>query len=73
MSFYVQIEKTGATKARIEGESNESWFIYTKAGVYVKFTADLIPGIAFVVLNTPNDFMTVFNRYPDVIPTVSLI
>ena len=33
----------------------------------------MIPGIAFVLLNTPNDFIIDFNRYPESFPTVSII
>ena len=42
-------------------------------GVYVTFIAQMIPSIAFLVLNTPNDFISDFNRYPESFPTVSII
>ena len=33
----------------------------------------MLPSVAFVLLNTPNDFINDFNRYPEAFETVSLI
>ena len=48
-------------------------FPSTQKGLLVDFIADTIPGIAFVYVNRPTDFMIDFNKYPDNISHVSLI
>ena len=41
--------------------------------VYGSVIANMLPSIAFVICNTPNDFIDDFNRYPESFKTVSII
>ena len=41
--------------------------------VYGSVIANMLPSIAFVICNTPNDFMNDFNRYPESFETVSIV
>ena len=48
-------------------------YAQTKFGSIVIFVGCNIPSLAFVILNSPNDFMIDFNKYPESFKTVSII
>lgn len=48
-------------------------FPSTQFGLLVEFLADIVPGIAFMYVNRPTDFMVDFNKYPDNNSRVSII
>ena len=40
--------------------------------IYVSVVVNMFPSVAFIILNTPNDFIDDFNRYPESFETVSI-
>ena len=67
LTFATSFEITYAAKGgRMEPTRFQRLYIYTAV------LANMVPSVAFVLLNTPNDFINDFNRYPESIPTVSI-
>ena len=46
---------------------------FNRTEIYAAVFTNMLPSVAFVLLNTPNDFINDFNRYPEAFETVSLI
>ena len=54
-------------------KTGECLFTETTFGSFVKLITCNAPGLAFVCLNSPSDFIIDFNKYPEAIGTPSVI